>query len=1006
MPGVDAPDSRLVGVPSASKDAVSQSSRPPDDIWAWLDRDRADSPPDLSCFSVTAALVSVRGEPWTGRCAAAIQAGEVRPTAVVDGLPDIAEVSTDWIWLVPDSCQPRPGALAALLNRVVADPGVGVVGALLIHPPRRGPGVLVSSWAQTLTGSGRLRSLVEPGELYQGQLVAADVLGVPAAGMLVRRDVWVAVNGIQPDLPPSLWGLDLGWRATLAGYRVIAEPEAQVVDVAEPDPAPEVRAAGLALAVAHTPRRVRWLRSIALVVGCLLATLGFLVGKDVRRAGAEVRGLARWLTDPELRQRTAAAVSAAGGSARGAERAERLRPDRWDGLRRGVDGVAGRVADWAQTFSQGVRSPGLDELTGDDFAGPGRVVRRLVSVPAIGVLLGVFSLVAARTLVGSGSVRGPLLLPAPEYWLDPVGDYLGAVPGPAGVSPAPWSALTGLASLVTFGRPDWLVTLVLVACVPIAWVAAYRLLRVLLHDAVIAGLGAAGYALAAALTGQVGQGSLTMALWTILLPIAGYSLWWWAVGASRHTWRGAAAIGLWLLLAVAWYPPVWLLAAVGGTVWLVRRRSRALLGQVALVLLAPLLLLAGPWAGTLGRFPGRLLTGSEPVLGEALPPPVWTLPLAWPGEAAGPPLWLSLVAFGVLWLAAVAGAARRRGLAVVALAVAGAAVVLAGWISRVVVWVPPGSWVRATWTPWLVVMSAGLVVAAAWGLDGVAEELRGRSLGLRHAGTLALLAAIGAATLTAGGWWAWAGLGGLQRSEVGRVPAFVRNSLVSPTPGRLLALDVSGPATTWAVAQDDFARLGDAESGLVVPGDPAAAGLAASVATRLVSGSADDRLASDLAILGVSHIWLGGGDGEMRAAIGNVPGLGVGTGDETHTVWTVPGSGRAVLTSPEAPLVVGDGFDLPTGAADRRLVLAEPADPRWRASVAGASLTGLALPDGRQAFEVGSGSGRLSLSLDSGSPWWAWLQLGGLALLLLVAAPGLRRESAAAPARRIAGGAE
>lgn len=983
---------------------MSQSSQPPEDIWAWLDRDRVAAAPDLSAFPVTALVVSVRGEPWTTRCIGAIEAGERHPERVERGIPDAATIATDWVWLVPDSCEPRPGALAALLSRVSAEPGVAVVGSLLVHPPRRGPGVLISSWAQALTGGGRLRSLVEPGELYQGQLSAVDALGVPAAGMLARTDVWAELGGVQVDLPPSLWGLDFGWRATLGGHRVMAEPRSHVVDLAEPDPPAEVRAAGLALAVAHTPRGVRWVRAIGLVVLSLLAALGYLVGKDLGRARAEVGGLARWLSRPELRRRAAAAVQAVPVSSKGAARAQRLRPARGDGLRRGVEGTLGRLADWAQTFREGVQ-PAEPAGPAEDEAWRGRVVRRVLSVPSIAVVLAALSLVASRQLVGAGSVRGRLLLPAPEGWLDLLRDYATAVPGGAGVSAAPWGALAGLASLATFGRPDWLITLVFVACVPVAWIAAYRLLRVLLADPVIAGVGAAGYTLAVALTGALNQGSLLVAVWAVVLPIAGYAAWWWAAGAGRQTWRAAAALAVWLLVLAALYPPAWLVAAVAAVVWLVRRWSPGRAGQLALVLLAPLLLLgAGPWTGTLWRFPGRLLTGPEPILAESAAPSVWTLPLAWPAEASGPPLWLSASAFGVLWLAALAGAARRGRVAVAGLAVAGVAVVLAAAVSRVVLWVPPGDWVRATWTPWLVVMCAGLALAAAWGLDGVAAELRGRSLGLRHAGTLALLLAIGAATLASGGWWAWAGLGGLQRAPVGAVPAFVRNALVSPTPGRLLALDAVGPTPRWTVVQDDFARLGDAERGLVVPGDPAAWTLASSVATRLVSGSSDDRLVADLAVLGVSHLWLAGG-GEVRAAIGNVPGLGVGTGDETEMVWTVPGSGRVVLTSAAGVLVVGDGFDLPAGAPDRRLVLAEPADPRWRASVAGVPLDPVTLPDGRQAFEVGDRTGRLSLLLESGTPWWAWLQLGGLLLLILAASPGLRREASAVPARRVAGGA-
>ena len=40
-------------------------------------------------------------------------------------------------------------------------------------------------------------------------------------------------GGFADDVPPGIAGLDLGWRANLAGQRVLAEPSAQLI-VAQP----------------------------------------------------------------------------------------------------------------------------------------------------------------------------------------------------------------------------------------------------------------------------------------------------------------------------------------------------------------------------------------------------------------------------------------------------------------------------------------------------------------------------------------------------------------------------------------------------------------------------------------------------------------------------------------------------------------------------------------------------------------------------------------------------
>ena len=448
-----------------------------------------------------------------------------------------------------------------------------------------------------------------------------------------------------------------------------------------------------------------------------------------------------------------------------------------------------------------------------------------------------------------------------------------------------------------------------------------------------------------------------MAAWTLLLPVAGYSLWWWH-GHGRGQWRSAGAAALWLTLACALVPAAWPPAVAAALVAGVRGRSARLWAQLGLVVASPLLLLVGPWSGTLMRYPGRLLTGIEPSLAPLTAPDPWSLVVAGTGGSAGPPEWISIAVLGVLWLAAIAGAARRPGVASYALVSAGGAVVTGIVLTRVVVWVPPGEWARPAAVEWQVLMVGGLVLAACVGLDQVGAELRERALGFRHLATLGLALSAAAAVTLAGVWWALAGQAGLSRDPVGAVPPFVRNAQVSATPGRTLALEVQEGRVGWALIQDDFPRLGDVERGLIVSGDAQARARATSVVTRLVIGSADEQILADLVSLGVAHIWLWGGDADLRMAISNAPGLGVGTGDASQTVWPVPDSGRTILESGTERTVTGTGLDVPAGEPDRRLILAEPADARWSAELAATSLAPAQFPDGRQAFSQASAAGR------------------------------------------------
>lgn len=968
------------------------------DPWAWLREVDAEAEPDFTEFDVVAAIVGAGGD--ADRCLAAVQAQDVLVDDIVTELgPDTAG---DWIWIIPDDTAPTPATLRTLLSRVLKQPEGAVFGGLLIEPRRRGAGRLVSDWAQTISGNGRVRLLTEPGELYQGQLHAGPVLGVPAAGMLVRGDAWRFLGGFNERLPRNLWGLDLGWRANLTGYVVIADPEAQLINYAGfADPVDE-RAAGYALRLAHSRRPLRWLVALRLAVVGVLVSLGYLLGKDPDRASEELRAVWRWVTDRGLRRSLNTQLAALPIKASGQARTRDLLPARGSGLSRAFGLTAARFLGWLETFTDAGPGVTLDEMTGDDFADRSSA-RQKVPVVLIGIVALVLgALLAARNSYGGGELTGTQLLAAPDGWLALVDSYLAPVAGSAGAG-APWAALAGVFSLVTLGNPDWLVTVVLVLAVPLAWLTAYRLSRQLVADHLLAALGALGYALTPALIGGLNAASFGLATFAILLPVLGYSLRTWLRNGA-WSWRAAGAVGFWLLLACSLVPLVWGLAAVAGVVSAARAgRVKAWL-QWLLVLASPLLLFVSPWGQAVLRFPGRLLTGIEPALAPTDPVPAWTLLVgqATPGAA---PLWLGIGFFAVCWLGAFVGAVRRPAVSLPALGLAVGSVVVAIAITRFVVQVPPGTWIRPQALEWQVLVAAGLLLAAVSGLDRIMADLSGSVLGVRHAATLGMAILSVAALVVATGWWALAGQLGLSRGEVGVVPAFVRSAQLGPTPGRALAMVAEEGRIRWALLEGDNAGLGDTERGSAFGGDTEAQALAASVATRLLSDSADDQILPDLVRLGVSYVSLAGGEPAQRISINNTPGLGLGTGNDEQFVWPVPDSARAMIVDGATRSVTGPGAAVPSGDGQRVLQLAEPADPRWLVRVGDAALAPAAsLPPGT-AFALGGAGGTLTFELDEGPRWWAWVQLAGLALLALVAAPSVRRRPELAP-RRIAGGAQ
>jgi GT2 family glycosyltransferase len=77
--------------------------------------------------------------------------------------------------------------------------------------------------------TGTPADLVDPGELDQEQYDAVrDVFFIPGACTLVRADLFTAIGGFDDGIDFHADDLDLGWRAHLAGARVVAAPEARV----------------------------------------------------------------------------------------------------------------------------------------------------------------------------------------------------------------------------------------------------------------------------------------------------------------------------------------------------------------------------------------------------------------------------------------------------------------------------------------------------------------------------------------------------------------------------------------------------------------------------------------------------------------------------------------------------------------------------------------------------------------------------------------------------------
>ena len=307
---------------------------------------------------------------------------------------------------------------------------------------------------------------------------------------------------------------------------------------------------------------------------------------------------------------------------------------------------------------------------------------------------------------------------------------------------------------------------------------------------------------------------------------------------------------------------------------------------------------------------------------------------------------------------------------------------------------------------------AGMLASALTAGDAVRVGLVRYSFGWRHLSTVGVGVVAVLVPVLVGGTWAAAaagstgeGAGALAMAlrpasqqvpviagELERAPAAGRVLILTPTSegmtlrlwrGRgtqltdvtpdVLFAQLTDRTTGWSDARlrADSGARGGADAAIDL-GDAADADLA-DVVARAVTGQ-DERVATDLAAHGIAVVLLTDRAGEKaasaRAGLDATPGLEPLAQTAVGTSWRVgpsqPGDvARLTLVSADGAVTA-----VPSGAgrvsttieaadAPRTLVLAERADPGWRATLDGAPLSAAAPSDGawRQAFTVPAGAG-------------------------------------------------
>lgn len=837
---------------------------------------------------------------------------------------------TDWIWLLHDDSSVLPGTLSGLLDTATSAPDVAAVGPKIREWPslRR-----LLEVGLTITATGSRETGLETGEPDAGQHDRPrDVLAVNTAGMLIRRDVWDEVGGLDPNLPLFYDDIDLGWRIARAGHRTMTAPSAVVFHAessrrgtrtrtAGDVPHWEERRAAIYTLLANTPMPLFLWQYFRLFCGSLMRVAGLLMGKDPEAASDELLALRSAYTHPfkllKARRRRRATAK------RSHREIRHLLAPFWLPYQHGFDMVrdtATALIKPEAVETVGRRSTTLDQAPDeveDLDDGPSLLQRRpwLATV----LVLIVLSLIAGRGLIG-GSLNGGALPPAPGTsagWWQLLFGPRHDVGLPSETLPPVFALPLAAVSTPVWFHPGLLITIVMVFSVPLAALTAHRFGRQISPHRIPRMVWAVSYALCVVAAGAVSQGRLGTVVALVVLPIIANTAW---QLAENPGWQLALRLGIWVALASA-FAPIVLPLSLGGLLILWYAEGRWVRGQLVIAAVVPLVLL-GPWLAQRALRPWRMWwEAGYPLPGSAT---VRDIVLGRAGGPGAAPEWLTV---GVLALALVALVPRRTRTGVLLswlVALLGLGAALAGTLVTYSTHAGP-----ADITPWVgiptVVWIGGLLTAI---LLAVPAALSWPRPVLTAVVVVALVLPVGTA-----GWWIVRGAADpIDNGRVDVVPAFL-----AERPGDTLIMTGSiDDGVDYRVVAGDGPFLGEEA---VTASSSDSARLTAVVRRVLAQATAADIDA--LGDLGIDSIYAPDADTEVSRRIDAAPRLTPAGSDEPGSrVWTLtPEPTNEASATPwwHRPLIGAQALvwlvAIVLTAPVRRRAAPEPLDDREEAEV-------------------------------------------------------------------------
>jgi len=969
--------------------------------------------------------------------------GDAIDLALAD-TPAISDSENELLWILHDDCAPSRNALEALIAEMVDQPQVACVGPKIRNWYDRQQLLEVGI---SIAGNGARWTGLESNEQDQGQYdQPRQVLAVSTAAMLVRRDVFAEVGGLDPNLALFRDDVDFGWRVRVAGFTVKCVPAATLFHAEASSM--ERRAIDVSEAFLHRPllldRRnaayvllvnsswwmLPWL-VIQLFGTAVIRSIGDILAKLPGYASDEIVAVGYLLVKPKdifvgrrLRKQKRL-LSAQVVKPFIPPRGEQLRAG-WERLTEGIGALILRrdveperdlFDETAQTYSDlGTIDENFDEL---DLSQPAKASRwkTLSNRPLLVALAALTLLTTVASRNRFGNLSGGALAFSPSGSMDLLGHYADSwhSVGLGSSAPTPpWLAVTGLLSLLTFGNLPFFVALLFWITPPLALFVMYRSLKRYGLTPATAVLGGVLYSLSPVIWNSVNQGRIGTIAIALLIPTF-LSLAPLRRAEDNESWRRIYGLALFASVLASFSAALLVIWTVVVASYLVRsllaRRSEiSELSPVTFLMTARLdaekryfayliipWILTLPWCVTLLVHPTQFLQDPGFPINDPHP---WLAALLTSGVASS--IWWWVISPFVIFAGYTLVHRESRKVGFVAALLYGLIVALS------TLHISGHGSTGSFWSGSIMIVIEALVLPPTLvTATSLTKNLKESALGLGHILSAVTVAIALFSIVTTTTWTLTDGGNSLVKNNRNSViPAFIASLADVPARPKTLVITSKGAGdTAYFVSRGNDLQLGDPDVVVALPPvlDDSIRGLVTGTLPTVgpVIGS-----------FGIQYVFLTNPvDEAIARRIDGVGGFARTSATSNGIVWKVnaglPRVSEVNALNQRTPLNSGDIGSRDTLVQPGTIDVTEKFDSSWHLLVGGTGVHATQTPNGLTEF-VTTSTGPMTL-LNDGTSRRALLSLELIALLtvtVLALPAGRRRRDIAAGKAEKVGGAE